>query len=383
MAESRLSRVAMPEPKPKPEPEPELEPEPEPEPRAKLLQVSGAPVTFTACIREEALLRHILLHATTHSDLLSFASRCARVCRDWHRVVSDSPAYLSAGLRADSGSPETPLVWCRHEFLRLLSALVRDQEQVTTSHATFLLWGVPRRVLCHNHDRTDSQDQADVSCAVSGTTSVSISPEVFLYEDAWRTVGVVVESMAKAPKEIALVNCSLTSTTLVHLAPGMWRTAAEGLISLNVSNNSSLGDAGIAVLADYLPVTLTDLSFYKTSCGVDGMVAMAQRIATLRRLERLCCSDNPVGLDGWTALGMALLKAPRLVELTASRCCMGSNGALALVVPNGRRACPPSLRKLDLRGNNIGEEAAGTLQAAWRVRIDGLMLMQAMAGLAL
>ena len=80
---------------------------------------------------------------------------------------------------------------------------------------------------------------------------------------------------------------------------------------------------------------------------------------------------------------MALLKAPRLVELTASRCCMGSNGALALVVPNGRRACPPSLRKLDLRGNNIGEEAAGTLQAAWRVRIDGLMLMQAMAGLAL
>jgi hypothetical protein len=357
------------------EPETELEPKPG--------HVLGEPVAFADCIAEEALLRHILLHATTHTDLLSFASRCARVCRDWHRVVSDSPAYFSAGL-CESGSPDTPLAWCRQEFLRLLSALVRDNEQVAAaSHATFLLWGIPRRGLCGDDDRKDSKEQANASCSTTDATSRSVSPDVFLYEDAWRTVGMVVESMGKAPEEIALVNCSLAPTMLVHLEPGMRRTAAEGLTSLNVSNNSSLGNAGIALLAEYLPETLTDLSFYKTGCGNRGMVAMAQRIGTLRRLERLCCSDNTVGLDGWAALGVALREAPCLVELTASRCCMGSDGALALIVPSGRRACAPSLRRLDLRSNNIGEAAADTLQTAWRVRIDGLMLMQAMAGLAL
>ena len=38
-------------------------------------------------------LRHILLTATTHDNLLRFVATCARVCPEWWRVVRASEAY--------------------------------------------------------------------------------------------------------------------------------------------------------------------------------------------------------------------------------------------------------------------------------------------------
>ena len=135
-----------------------------------------------------------------------------------------------------------------------------------------------------------------------------------------------------------LTSCSLTVAECVPIAAGLRR---PGLLSLNVSNNPKLGDAGVAALADVLPPTLTDLKIYKTSCGEAGMAAISHRIATtLPHLERLYCSDNgAIGLDGWTQLGVALAALPNLVELRANRCAMGSATALALVLPRAAAAC--------------------------------------------
>jgi hypothetical protein len=367
-----------------------LTPEPAPEYCREL-------VGFSA-IAEDALLRHILLHATTHADVLSFTSRCARVSRDWRRVVRDDPAYFAAGLEESehcecTGSSSTALARQRQGFLKTLSAALRDGEQ----DASFMLWGTAYGGLCsccHPMGTAELRAHRHEERGRKGLPSVKlpplklVCPEILRFEEAWQTIGRALEATERAPAELALTACSLTPAVLVPIELGMRRAAATGgLKTLSVGNNAALGDEGLATLARWLPLTIVDLSFYNTGCGDQGMEAMSARIATLRLLERLCCSDNDaIDRDGWTALGAALLQVPRLAELTASRCRgMGSAGALALMVPPGRDggACAPSLRKLDLRSCGIGEDAAEQIQTAWRVRLQGLMLMQAMAGLAL
>jgi uncharacterized protein (TIGR02996 family) len=189
-----------------------------------------------------------------------------------------------------------------------------------------------------------------------------------------------------------------------------------GLCRLSLQDNSQLGDAGMALLAQapFLE-QLTHLSLGGTGIGDAGAQALAGcgRLRNLRSLElaALFGSGNRVGAAGTKALlaalpalssfwvpsnpigpggAEALAAWPGLArsrELNLEQCALGSAGAAALAAspnlsgltylrlysngigPEGARALADAkylthLRELDLGANEIGDEGAAALARA-------------------
>ena len=123
-------------------------------------------------------------------------------------------------------------------------------------------------------------------------------------------------------------------------------------------------------MAAALPLGLKELDLSLTGCGDEGMVAMAAALpATLRKLT--CYDNHAIGPAGWTALGDAL---PRLIQLkrlcagvagpatSAAGCSgMGCAGVKGLVA---RFSSAMTLGQLHLDSCCIGDEGAQALVAA-------------------
>ena len=149
------------------------------------------------------------------------------------------------------------------------------------------------------------------------------------------------------------------------------------LEKLVVSRNTSLGDAGVALIADALPAVpaLVHLDISNTRCGDAGMIAIAAALgkaaavggratavgANLSELV-LYGNDSVRGTSGWSALAGVLPVLRGLQRLDCNRCsgmrCEGAS-AIAAALPR----CP-ALESLSLARCAIGDMGAGALAAA-------------------
>jgi uncharacterized protein (TIGR02996 family) len=136
-----------------------------------------------------------------------------------------------------------------------------------------------------------------------------------------------------------------------------------GLRHLDLSHNR-VGDEGAAALAasPYLG-NLESLSLYSNDIGDDGAAALANS-PHLNRLDFLGLTSNQVGPAGVEALAAAA-GLPALTRLRLAYNPVGDRGAAALLA--SPRLGPLStrlrrLRELDLRGANVGAEAAAALR---------------------
>eukprot|EP01045_Picozoa_sp_COSAG04_P007886 COSAG04_NODE_423_length_14604_cov_8.047777_3_plen_310_part_00 len=258
-------------------------------------------------------LHHILLTATTHDNLLRFVAACARVCGEWWRAVGGSAAY-GRGLGAGAE---------RWRVLKDITAALEGQG-----------------------GELDLRNKSigDAGAAALGAALLAVPTIRFTALD--------------------LDSNELTVAGVTSLAPALRRPwGAAGLRVLNVKNNPSLGDAGVAALAKALPPTLRRLLIGSTGCGDDGLVALAAALPASTHFQMLGCNRNPAACArGWAALAGALPSLPALKTLGADGCTgMGSEGAAALAA-----AMPqcPRLQTLWVVNCGANEQAKAALRAA-------------------
>eukprot|EP01043_Picozoa_sp_COSAG02_P060865 COSAG02_NODE_8048_length_2733_cov_2.066819_1_plen_337_part_00 len=283
----------------------------------------------------EPTLRHILLAATDHADLVRHVSVCARVCSSWRHAVSGSASY-GRGWPAGAGGQEEALRGPRRgRVLRRISVGLRN------AHLPSELRGV----LDLNHWPT-------------GPTPLG--------DEGGRVLGAALRAMA-APLALAYIGLGFNRLTPVGLAPVLAELrrpfAGDGLEELIMSGNAGLGDAGVAALAAVLPATLEKLDLENVGCGNAGMAAIAARLPVLAQLEDLDLRKNPLvsSESAWQALGAALPQLPALAKLSVSSCeGMGDTGIAALAVGLPGAA---ALTQLSLYSCNIGDAGARVLMS--------------------
>lgn len=300
------------------------------------------------------LVPQILLCATTHDSTqwsgqgyLKLISVCARVCPQWWHIVRRSAAY-GAGLPTH----QLPDRFNRHEEP---VAVGRDERN---------------RVL-REIDRAMGRREVTLFDAKLG-------------EEGGRALGAALQA-SSTPLAFATLwisGCDLTATGFAPIAAAVARGFANyppmdyhwartvqpetGLVFLRLGENPGLGNAGLRALAGVLPATLICLYVDDTGCGEAGMMALAASLPPLKRLRDLDCSQNPaVGEAGWASFASVLPELPSLREVRArDNPGMGSAGALALAAALPR--CDREvLYELNVRANDIGDEAIAILTAAW------------------
>ncbi|WZZ51651.1 hypothetical protein YC2023_051758 [Brassica napus] len=122
---------------------------------------------------------------------------------------------------------------------------------------------------------------------------------------------------------------------------------------LQFHNNMS-GDEGAAAIADIVKncPSLEDFRCSSTRIGSEGGVALAEALESCSRLKKLDLRDNMFGVQGGIALAQTLSVLTELTEIYMRR---GNRGALV--------NSAPSLRVLELAGNDITLQSTGKLAA--------------------
>ncbi|KAL0668217.1 hypothetical protein Bca4012_030921 [Brassica carinata] len=125
------------------------------------------------------------------------------------------------------------------------------------------------------------------------------------------------------------------------------------LEELYLMNDGISEDAARAV-RDLLPSTakIRDFRCSSTRIGSEGGVALAEALESCSRLKKLDLRDNMFGVQGGIALAQTLSVLTELTEIYMRR---GNRGALV--------NSAPSLRVLELAGNDITLQSTGKLAA--------------------
>jgi hypothetical protein len=128
---------------------------------------------------------------------------------------------------------------------------------------------------------------------------------------------------------IELSGCGLSAEGIVPIVEALVGLSMPILAQILVDGNP-LGDVGLQALATALPASLSLLDVSRTSCGDDGLRAIAMSLCTTA-VQYFELSNNPgIAKDGWRALGMALPRLPNLQRLSMQGCMgMGCVGAVA------------------------------------------------------
>ena len=264
------------------------------------------------------LVSHILLTASAHKNLLHHAALCAKVCREWRRIVSASPAYMAQ------------LLWQRQP--RLIRELGRDGWQRAGERERAL--GEIGYTL--NSLEAGLRDVGHYGRRAEVRLDNPLYRDRELFSEPSRAAfGAAVSALPHLGERFTVLGCGLRDETVVTIVDGLRRGFSDTsqLTAIGIYQEHHLGDAGLAALAGALRSvpTLTALSFNDTRAGSPGMVAMAQALPVLTRLEDLtCCANHAVGQAGWEALGAALPKLPALSELNANCNTMMTEGITAL-----------------------------------------------------
>jgi hypothetical protein len=312
-----------------------------------------------------AIFSDILLAATT-DDLLRYVAVCAQVHPEWWRAVRACPAYGmqvqgrpahrsygSEGQHIPRGGGITPATTALQERARVLKliscALVyfRDGNEADERTEENKIRG------------SDEESDEESDCWFDGQPPGCLEAGLGCIGDGGaEALGAALEAWP-APLRITQVDvsrCALTPAGLELIVAAMRRGSAQGpgilpsrlripnpnvaidmnprvhggLVSLDVSGNQCLGDAGIVALARVLLPTLVSLNISCTRCRDGGMVAVAGVLPSLIRLEMFICMDNPVFLEGWVAIAAAVRDIPTLKLFNANSCHFEPVGAAAL-----------------------------------------------------
>ena len=286
----------------------------------------------------EAVVRHILLGATHHYDLVRHVSVCARVCSEWWLIARGECTY-GAGWGTDAAG--------RKKRARVLRGVSYRLEEAGRNGVQYYMEDDPEQKVV---------DILPSHCL--NLTSFEIGDE------GARILGAALQAMAPASiSRLFMERNRLTPAGLAHILEAMKRGGAvEGLLHLNLCDNPLLGDEALLMLAQVLPALdkLESLGLTDTGMGSDGMVALCAALPTLPCLDRLDCNSNPaVGEVGWAALGGALPRMPKLDDLYAnSNAGMGCAGVSALATG---LAGAPALRELHISSCGIGDAGGRAL----------------------
>ena len=149
-------------------------------------------------------------------------------------------------------------------------------------------------------------------------------------------------------RELSLDRNALGDEGAALLAP-----AAGRLATLHLTN-AAIGDAGARALAQGQGATLRDLDLCFNAIGPAGATALA-RSPRLAHLARLDLTSNPLEAEGAVQFAERLA-LPALRDLDLSWCDLGPEAAALGAAP-----CLANLVKLDLCGNDLGDEGFARL----------------------
>ncbi|XP_056865392.1 RAN GTPase-activating protein 1-like [Raphanus sativus] len=126
-------------------------------------------------------------------------------------------------------------------------------------------------------------------------------------------------------------------------------------------HNNMTGDEGAVAIAEIVNncPCLEDFRCSSTRIGSEGGVALAEALESCGRLKKLDLRDNMFGVEGGIALGMSLSVLSELTEIYMSYLNLEDEGTEALSEALINSA--PSLRVLELAGNDITVESTGKL----------------------
>ncbi|KAJ7557896.1 hypothetical protein O6H91_04G014300 [Diphasiastrum complanatum] len=133
--------------------------------------------------------------------------------------------------------------------------------------------------------------------------------------------------------------------------------SGKNLRTLHFHNNMS-GDGGSLALSTLVSSTerLEDFRFSSSRVGKKGAIALAEALKGGKSLKRIDVRDNMFGPEGGIALGNALTQHRWLTDVYLSDLALEDKGAIPVL--QALRTAAPSLRILDLGGNEITEKAA-------------------------
>ncbi|EPS63429.1 hypothetical protein M569_11353 [Genlisea aurea] len=136
--------------------------------------------------------------------------------------------------------------------------------------------------------------------------------------------------------------------------------STEKLRVLHFHNNMT-GDEGAHSIATILKrcPSLEDFRCSSTRVGSEGGVALSEALSGCGNLKKLDLRDNMYGVDAGLKLSEALYKYEFLSEVYLSYLNLEDDGTIAIA--NALRESSPSLRVLEMAGNDITSESAPSL----------------------
>lgn len=311
------------------------------------------------------LLAKILLEVPS-DNLLVKVSVCARVCTDFWRAVSSSPAYNGSLHALDSSSgkrePSAALSHLNKQgrVLAKVHEIIRNAK--TSGHKQFRelyhLGGIPTDRISRRCVRLhDGGAKALVSAVTALPAPLEVST-LWFTDNRFTADG------------IQTVVAALDSGKIVPYTARGDGLAATNEFSIGMGENP-LGNTGIKALASVLPTTLTFLAVQHTDFGTDGLLALCKALPSCTNLGQLAMGGNR-GFDvtGWTALGAALAQLTNLTEFTCDEMHVGDEGVSELVSP-GTEEQPSKLEHIRL-GGGIGDVGFAAL-------VDALPRMPSLA----
>ncbi|XP_019180621.1 PREDICTED: RAN GTPase-activating protein 2-like isoform X2 [Ipomoea nil] len=138
--------------------------------------------------------------------------------------------------------------------------------------------------------------------------------------------------------------------------------STERLKVLQFHNNMT-GDEGAVAISEIVKRSplLEDFRCSSTRVGSDGGKALSKALETCTHLTKLDLRDNMFGVDGGEALSKALTKHENLSEIYLCYLNFEDEGAIAIA--NALKDSAPSLRILEMAGNDITAKGAPALAA--------------------
>ena len=275
------------------------------------------------------LMCHILLATTISPDPLKQLSICARVHREFRRVVMVSPLYATCLLN----QPER-----RARLLWKLRLATPGRSWFPWSKYLWSTWSnkksldlswradVEYRCPLPSEDDWDSDD-GDPSWDSQDELEQPPMRDLRVGDIGGRAYGALLQALdgrcLDDCAELILSDCGLSAAGFDPIARGLRIHAGSDYCKLQdiLVNNNPLGDAGASALADSLPATLCFLSVPNIGCGDIGMTALAKALprTSIRALD--CNANDAIGDAGWEALALTLPKLATLQDLNISHCC--------------------------------------------------------------
>ncbi|KAL0434427.1 UNVERIFIED_CONTAM: RAN GTPase-activating protein 2 [Sesamum latifolium] len=180
-----------------------------------------------------------------------------------------------------------------------------------------------------------------------------------LGEKGVRAFGKLLQSQTSL-EELYLMNDGISkeaAQAVCELVP-----STEKLRVLHFHNNMT-GDEGAIAISEILRrcPSLEDFRCSSTRVGSEGGVALSEALAECKNLKKLDLRDNMFGVEAGIKLSESLFKHDYLTEIYLSYLNLEDDGAIA--VANALKEAAPSLRVLEMAGNDITAEAAPSMAA--------------------